>query len=294
MGDRSAIEWTDASWNPVSGCTKVSQGCKHCYAKRLWPRVYDDRPFEDVRVHIERLDQPRRWKRPRRVFVNSMSDLFHVDVPFWFLDRVFEVMAETPRHTYQVLTKRPERALGYIQWSRWTTAGRGPLENVWIGVSIEDQTTADERVPALLQLPATIRFLSVEPMLGPVDLCCHGCGTSTDVHSLECSSRQRTPLAGIDWVICGGESGPRARPMSPTWARALRDQCVSARVPFFFKQWGEWAAVGQVPLDRNLQDVHALRALVAGSYVAKYGKRVAGRQLDGRVWDEIPARQEVV
>lgn len=294
MGDRSSIEWTDATWNCVTGCTKVSQGCKHCYAKRIWPRVYGDRPFEDVRVHPERLDQPRRWQRPRHVFVNSMSDLFHEDVPFEFLDRVFEVMLETPRHTYQVLTKRPERALGYIRWSRWTTEVQRLLGHVWIGVSVENQSTADERIPALLELPAAIRFLSIEPMLGPVDLRCQGCGTSTDVHAFECSSEARTPLAGIDWVICGGESGPQARPMSPAWARTLRDQCVAARVPYFFKQWGEWAAVGQVPLDRNLQDVRAPRTLVAGSYVAKYGKRVTGRQLDGRLWDELPARQEAV
>lgn len=295
MGDRSSIEWTDASWNPVTGCTKVSQGCKNCYAKALWPRVYGaDRPFEDVQVHPNRLDQPRRWQRPRRIFVNSMSDLFHVDVPFEFLDRVFDVMASTPRHTYQILTKRPQRALEYIQWAYVTRPEAGVLGNLWMGTSVEDQTTADERIPALLATPAAVRFLSIEPMLGPINLdprwlrASPSEAFSAGKVTLNMPAWTRFGAYALDWVICGGESGRQARPMSPAWARSLRDQCVAARIPFFFKQWGEWAPAGQVPVDRDIQDVRVPHAYVAGGRVARYGKRVTGRLLDGRSWDELP------
>jgi len=268
----TSIEWTDETWNPVTGCTKVSAGCKHCYAERLWPRMsapgqpYEGRSFQDVACHPERLEQPFRWRKPRRIFVNSMSDLFHESVPFDFIAAVFCVMAANPRHEFQVLTKRPERMQAFFAWvddyrrdhalipglearesavfkrflGKWTGWKRLPMvrwknqkerlqwewpfRNVWLGVSVENESAAVERIPPLLQTPAARRFVSVEPLLGPVDL---------------------SPwLAGgesMQMVIVGGESGPRARPMHPEWARLLRDQCASARVPFFFKQWGEWA-----------------------------------------------------
>jgi protein gp37 len=326
MGDRSAIEWTDATWNPVTGCSKVSAGCTNCYAERVSHRFgWTAKPWnatyaaENVRLHPERLEQPLRWTKPRRVFVNSMSDLFHEQVPFEFIDQVFAVMALTERHTFQVLTKRPQRMLAYFQdlderASR--TPARGfrkvpyedgrycvvlekalpdmvrryglierhwPLKNVWIGVSVENQGAADERIPLLLQTPAAVRFLSCEPLLGPVDL------SAYKPFDGECYCQDRPngckprlaigcPETAIDWVIVGGESGPHARPMHPDWVLSLRDQCQDAGVPFFFKQWGEF-----VPVDW-------VRAGSSGFPVRRVGKKAAGRLLDGRTWDEYPER----
>jgi protein gp37 len=223
MGDHSAIEWTQATWNPVTGCDRVSAGCDHCYALTLAARLKamgqakyqrdgDPRtsgPGFAVTIHPNELGTPRRWRRPRRIFVNSMSDLFHPRVPADFVAEVFEVMAATPQHIYQVLTKRPKRAR---QLLRRTT----PLPNVWLGVSVEDDDQVD-RADILREVPVAVRFLSCEPLLGPLP-------------SLD--------LTGIDWVIVGGESGPSCRPMDPTWAIELRDRCRSAEIPFFFKQWG--------------------------------------------------------
>ena len=212
------IEWTDKTWNPVTGCTKVSAGCKNCYAERLFPRPYPGRAFTDVRLHPERLRQPFHWRKPRRVFVNSMSDLFHEAGPDEFLDQVFAVMALRPRHVFQCLTKRPERMQRYLNsraksveyWERqarefgytfkfqWEGEVIGtcpfPLPNVWLGVSVEDQEAADARIPLLLETPAAIRFLSCEPLLGRIDL-------------------RLDQYKRLDWVIVGGESGPRARSM---------------------------------------------------------------------------------
>lgn len=312
MSDKTGIEWTDATWNPVTGCTKVSAGCKHCYAEREWPRMtrlvpaYAGRDFADVRTHADRLDQPLRWRRPRKVFVNSMSDLFHPDVPDEFIDKVFAVMAMSGQHTFQVLTKRPERMREYLEqrtasmsaddWlvsspvseaARFVSwecgdplpgnaplhlAGNWPLSNVWLGVSIEDQTTADERIPLLLDTPAAVRWISAEPLLGPVDLRHLNDGKEVnEIDSLKPWTWEQeidnwrdtsetweedfsdyyggievTDAKGpihnkIDWVVVGGESGPKARPMHPSWVRSMRDQCSEAGVPFLFKQWGEWA-----------------------------------------------------
>lgn len=263
MSDQTGIEWTDATWNPVTGCTKVSAGCKHCYAERDWARLsanpatrYHGRAFGDVQCHADVLELPLRWKRPRRVFVNSMSDVFHPDVPDCFIDRVFAVMALARQHTFQVLTKRADRARDYMLGSRRSaidaqvdhlmmTGKHGrfggfhwPLPNVWLGVSVEDQATADERIPLLLQTPAAVRWISAEPLLGPVTLALHG-------HRM---GVQASAVRGvIDWVVVGGESGPKARPMHPAWVRDLRDQCAAASVAFLFKQWGEWfpASIGQ-------------------------------------------------
>lgn len=275
MSDQTRIEWTDATWNPVTGCSKVSAGCKHCYAERDWTRLsankqtrYFGRAFTDVRCHADVLDLPLRWRRPRRIFVNSMSDLFHPDVPDEFIDRVFAVMASAPSHTFQVLTKRPERMLAYFRTFR-ADAKFGLIDeqiaaisqipnglpNVWLGVSVEDQATADERIPLLLDTPAAVRWISAEPLIGPVRLDrimrasqyddWTYCDNALDgFRATKCGG---TYGSHLDWVVVGGESGPKARPMHPDWVRSIRDQCAAAGVPFLFKQWGEWfpASIGQ-------------------------------------------------
>lgn len=333
MADKTGIEWTNATWNPVTGCDKVSQGCKNCYAERDWRRLvhlptYAGRKFTDVATHPDRLDQPLRWTKPRMIFVNSMSDLFHEDVPVEFIDQVFAVMALAPRHTFQVLTKRPERMLAYfnerpqrlLDWWRKNVgaAAKGydapppaksaaasnldrntfalPLPNAWLGVSVEDQTTTDERIPLLLQTPAAVRWLSMEPLLGPVSLDCW-----------PVYDEDEKPL--LHWIVVGGESGPKARPMHPIWARSLRDQCQAAGVPFFFKQWGEWLPGHHYETKHALADPNPERSRfrcmdfvgdqfieIDGSWidnighdaVYRVGKKLAGRELDGRTWDEYP------
>lgn len=294
MSDKTGIEWTDATWNPVTGCSKVSQGCKHCYAEREWPRMtklvpsYAGRDFTDVRTHADRLDQPLRWKKPRMIFVNSMSDLFHPDVPFEFLDSVFATMELAPQHIFQVLTKRPERMRDYMLEIR---KHRSPLQNVWLGVSVEDQATADERIPLLLDTPAAVRWISAEPLLGPVRL--SGLfGLITDDEDVRIDAlngtfitsryqEEPTPLgARIDWVVVGGESGPNARPMHPQWARDLRDQCAQAGVPFLFKQWGEWGP--------NWYNDDAGQKIEGSEWMDRMGKKAAGRLLDGIQHDGYP------
>ncbi len=225
MSSKSAIEWTEMTWNPVTGCDRVSPGCDHCYALTLARRLNamgnpryqrDGRPRTSgpgfgVTLHWDKVDEPKRRHKPTMYFVNSMSDLFHDDVPGEFITSVLDVMAETPWHTYQVLTKRPRRMMSIIN-------SHGVAPNVWIGTSVEDQEWADRRLPLLTEVEAGIRFLSCEPLLGPVDL--------------------REWLHKLNWVIVGGESGPGFRIMEPGWARVIRDQCRDAGVAFFFKQWG--------------------------------------------------------
>lgn len=226
MSDNSTIEWTGATWNPVTGCTRVSAGCDHCYAVRASHRLEHmgqdkyagltvlngrgTRHFNGtVRCHEDSLDIPAGWSKPRMIFVNSMSDLFHRNVPKTFIRKVFAVMGECSQHTFQVLTKRPERAASIAEDIEWT-------ENIWLGTSIEDSSVV-ERVRVLQKIPAKIRFLSVEPLIGPIP---------------------RLPIHNIHWVIVGGESGPGARPMDVAWVRQIRDRCSGRGVPFFFKQWG--------------------------------------------------------
>ncbi len=350
MSGVTGIEWTDATWNPIRGCSRVSEGCRNCYAEKVAHRFSrPGSPYDgvvrvdangkstgqwngEIKFVEERLLDPLRWKKPLRIFVNSMSDLFHPKVTDEMLDRIFAVMALCPQHTFQVLTKRPERMLEYLRsaayvnaqlkacdiastWieengtegfvqhfrniglslSRRSHAVRAdfdwPLPNVWLGVSVEDQKAADERIPLLLQTPAAVRFVSAEPLLGPVEI------SSCRYPGLWSTS--------LDWVICGGESGPGARPMHPDWARSLRDQCVGAGVPFFFKQWGEWQLGseyrGGVDNKIVLNDGRALDNLSSLTWeeehrwsdyrsemMARVGKKVAGDLLDGQRYHQFP------
>jgi protein gp37 len=243
MADNSAIEWTDATWNPTTGCDRTSPGCDNCYALTLARRLKamgvakyqrdgsskTSGPGFGLSLHYDALEVPRRWRAPKRVFVNSMSDLFHEEVPLEFIQQVFTVMRDTPQHTYQILTKRTRRLTKLAPALTWPP-------NVWMGVSIEDDRYVF-RARHLMTVPAAVRFLSLEPLIGPLP-------------SLN--------VSGVDWVIVGGESGKRARPVSMEWIRDLRDQCLTNSVAFFFKQWG-----GVTP-------------------------KSGGRQLDGRTWDEYP------
>lgn len=339
MGQKTGISWTDATWNPVTGCTPVSAGCENCYAARWAKRVMGDfgikfslntgnetgpRKFSEVMVHPDRLDIPLRWRKPRRIFVCSMGDLFHHDVPDKYIARVFQSMHQCQQHIFQVLTKRPERmrewinrcgnggGLGWITHDNTPPAraydgtgiiigssGHWPLANVWLGVTAENQAAADERIPLLLQTPAAVRFVSVEPMLGAINIQ-RSLGREYRRPSMTGSWFSAVPGSSevrlIDWVICGGETGPGARPVHLDWVRSLRDQCQAARVPFHFKQWGEYCAPSQMPeatyrawdchhgtencWDRDRSDQW------------RVGKRAAGRMLDGREWMEFPNQED--
>ena len=234
MALKSSIEWTEATWNPVTGCSKISPGCKNCYAERMAKRLKAmGQPnyvngFK-VAMHDHALELPLRWKKPQTIFVNSMSDLFHESVPFEYVERVFDVMKRAHWHRFQVLTKRAERLLEFNDQIQWAP-------NIWMGVSVENQDYVS-RIDCLRDTNAFVKFLSLEPLLGPL-------------HDLD--------LSNIDWVIAGGESGPGARPMSSEWVTDIRDQCLSQKTAFFFKQWG------------GVQ------------------KKKAGRLLDGKIWNEMP------
>lgn len=312
MATNSAIEWTNATWNPLAGCTPVSEGCRNCYAASMAlrleamgqakyagtaKRVGDGRAVFTGQINLDEaaLDIPRRWRKGRRIFVNSMSDLFHEAVPPGFIYRVFQVMAETPQHTYQLLTKRPENIMPTLKLygiGGATAHGRPWPANVWIGTSVEHQRAADERIPHLLQVPAVVRFLSCEPLIGLVNLtpwltCCPSCGAPRKYVS--CTYCEACPdVRGVSWIIAGGESGPQARPMHPAWARSLRDQATAAGIAFHFKQWGEHSPYYEAvePATGDL----VMREYAQGA-VRRIGKRAAGRLLDGRTWDEFP--QEV-
>ena len=285
------IEWAEKSWNPVTGCTKISEGCEHCYAenmtRRFWKAWGCEAPPNHfkVQLHPDRLEQPLHWKKPCKIFVCSMSDLFHEDVDLYsFVDVIFDVMRECPQHTFQILTKRPARMLEYFNTYR---KGKDVLQNVWLGVTAENQKAADERIPLLLETPAAVRFVSCEPLLERVNIC--------QVYDDKCRSSEYsaryTILADLDWVIVGGESGAGARPMHPDWARLVRDSCIEANVPFFFKQWGEWVPILE---KHQFQTITRQRAI---THVKKWeneeishrvGKKAAGRLLDGREWNEYP------
>lgn len=344
----TGIEWTDETWNPIVGCSKTSPGCDHCYAIGVAHRAMqpahvgvtvkpEGGPVDwtgEVRCLPERLDQPLHWRKPRRIFVNSMSDLFHPDVPDEFILAVFQTMARAERHVFQVLTKRPQRMASFCGRLCWDDVGPGdrmlnatpylayvegsgeaPLDNVWLGTSIESNRYAF-RADHLRATPAAVRWISAEPLLGPLDA---------------------LDLTGIDWLVVGGESGPGARPMHPGWVRDLRDRCTDYRCPrcrasfslplgtscenhrpergpaFLFKQWGSWGPAGAVwsrydeaevgtfigrkftspgiyqRCDPALaDDVVAVTSTSTGERLKRVGKKAAGRTLDGRTWDEYP------
>lgn len=377
MADGTGIEWTDATWNVVLGCDRVSPGCDGCYAIRTARRMagnpnpkvalpyaglVDERDGRldwtgQVNLVDDRLTLPMRWTKPRRIFVNAQSDLFHDQVPDQFIARVFGVMAATPRHTFQVLTKRHARmrsllssdtfsaavsrqAVRYLAaferprvdlgkpWDVW------PLPNLWLGVSVEDQKRAELRLPALLDTPAAVRWASCEPLLGPLELDwwlgghwrCPTCGFDQgshmgNTHCIECRTRSYPPpYRSLDWIVVGGESGPGARPMHPAWPRRLRDQCAAAGVPYLFKQWGEygllprgWREEGPWPDEPGVtvaddgtvyqpgdltydppgprygEAVRADHGRAQLTAMYRAGKKEAGRELDGRTWDQYPA-----
>lgn len=297
MADKSKIEWTDATWSPITGCTLVSDGCNNCYAAHLAATRLKHHPSRkglarlnaagiakftgDVRFNEEWLDQPLRWKKPRMIFVCAHGDLFHENVPDEWIDRVFAVMVAGKHHTFQVLTKRPGRAANYL--ARSLRDGLSwPLPNVWLGTSVEDMETAQERIPYLAVIPAQVRFVSAEPLLGSID---------------------PFPLLYLmDWVIVGGESGRNARPMHPDWARSLRDQCSAAGVAFHFKQWGEWKDGSDFSDDADVIAIDGRHWPIGQSdavrradpvserltAIRRVGKKNAGRHLDTRTWDEFP------
>src|SRR3990167_7231005 len=356
VASKTDIEWTDFSWNVLRGCSRISEGCRNCYAEVVANRFKEPGlPYEglitktgqwngQVRVIEKLMDQPLRWRKPRRIFVNSMSDIFHENVDDYTIRRIFDVMAQAKQHTFQILTKRVERMHQLLSlWDQVGITGEHfhghPLKNVWLGVSAEDQATADERIPLLLQTPAVVRWLSIEPLLGPVDLTALPSASGIGRHLDALSNAGVDPGAlipsKIDWVVVGGESGPNARPMHPDWARALRDQCQAADVPFFFKQWGEWrpickgesewyqpiyrsnriakAGESQEVLDElwgrqctvqelclrndgqhtSITGLGAWQQGAAPVQAFKVGKKAAGRQLDGREWNEYPDQGQI-
>jgi protein gp37 len=261
-------------WNPTTGCLSVSPGCDHCYARRITERFSGPGSFEHIVLHPERLERPLHWHRPRRIFVNSMSDLFHAKVPEEFILSVWSVMDRAGQHTFQVLTKRAERMERIV--SRFYPGPRvrlvhppefeNWLPNVWLGVSVESPAYYS-RIHHLQRTPAAVRFLSCEPLLAALP---------------------ELPLEGIDWVIVGGESGPGARPMHIHWVRDIRDQCVRAGVPFFFKQWGEWGPAS-LPTRKPTLHIPCPPGCDENAWLfARVGKHAAGRLLDGRTWDEYP------
>lgn len=384
MSIKTQIEWTNATWNPVRGCSRVSEGCRNCYAEVQAARVnacqhgsgipegsaaYDGLLAKSgqwngkIKLVPQALQQPLSWKEPRRIFVNSMSDLFHENVPEKFIDRVFAVMALANHHVFQILTKRPGRMQeylnnftfdrmiencmddeGYSQIPRHSMqkimhlfgkfpestlypneprVNNWPLPNVWLGVSVEDQKTADARIPVLFKVPAAIRWVSIEPLLGSIDLERGGWSLLKPLKS----PPKRGIEGSLDWVVVGGESGANARPMHPDWVRGLRDQCAAAGVPFFFKQWGEWTQRCLLTIDgkpyggtmdfleldprcEKWPDIIGMcdcggngssdAGLLPGCkcrgghklYVQKVGKKLAGRILDGVLHDQYPTAKE--
>ncbi len=296
MGRETGIEWTDSTWNPIRGCTRVSEGCRNCYAEAVAARFSGPgQPYEGlakftiigdgsvearwtgfIRLVEKNLEDPVKWKKPARIFVNSMSDLFHPGVTFGMLAKIFDVMARAPQHTYQILTKRPERMLavltcggdpGVAETFEANYGQSWPPRNWWFGVSVEDQATANERIPILGRCPARVKFVSYEPATGPVDFAAACVDPVT--------------LASLDWIIVGGESGSHARPTRPEWVRAVRDLCDGFGTAFYFKQWGEW-------LPRDQRSVNLQPAPESDAEFHRIGKKGAGAFLDGVLWREFP------
>jgi len=332
---KTKIEWAEMTWNVVTGCDPVSEGCKNCYARRMARRLagrygYPKAPHHfDVTLHLDRLDVPLRRKKPTTYFVCSMSDLFHEDISTPFIADLWDIMAEAHQHTFQILTKRVDRLPEVFHYlAKWKNY-KVPLSNIWLGVSVENQATADKRTPILLQIPAAVRFVSCEPLLEAINLKHYLDGMpepyggghrgyvtrdmAIDAEDLSLEGAnlgwqepewQQTALP-LDWVICGGEAGPSARPMRPNGVRGLRNQCQTAGVPFFFKQWGGWipneAGWG---VGHHFHSKHIYLNSAGESFdgwmescgehiaiMAKVSRKAAGRLLDGREWNEMPVRK---
>jgi len=314
------IEWTDETWNPIFGCDKISPGCDNCYALAMAyrlmhmphgsdyqfvlgdngesdPEKFHNLPEWNGKTHFAKsqLEKPLHWKKPRMIFVVSMGDLFHESVSFEHINDIFNVMCNTPKHTYQILTKRPERILEFFKWYGSLIKERGfdsvpsesdnplhyysPLKNVYIGATAENQKQLNKRIPILLEIPAAVRFVSIEPMLTFIDL------MPAISYKFKGWKQGIENLPKIDWIICGGESGRKARPMHPEWVRNLRDQCSKFKINFFFKQWGEWMHIDEfykcypdyiIPKERML------------SVFIRVKKKIAGRLLDGKEHNEMP------
>lgn len=290
---KTGIEWTDETWNPVTGCTNISPGCDNCYAEKITNR-FKRHPWGQVTLHEDRLRQPEKWKTPRKVFLCSMGDLFHSDVPFDFIEQVFITMLNAHRHTFQVLTKRPGRMAWWINnyWiPTFAQVSKRLPPNIWVGTSVESQKYAP-RLDLLAKIPAQVRFVSYEPALGPVDfrkwlVLAHPDWWKESDERIVSDG----PRAAVDWVIAGGESGPGARPAHPDWFRSVHDQCQVVGVPFFFKQWGAHAPQEQW----GLGELIAVPSQVdtADYLMRKATKHAAGAVLDGREWREFPEPQRV-
>lgn len=285
----SKIEWTDKTWNLVTGCSKVSLGCEHCYAERMAKRLagrygYPEAPHHfDVTLHPERLDEPLKRRKPTMYFLCSMGDLFHEDVSTTFIADVWNIMRQCPQHTFQILTKRPYPMLSIV--TDWGIV----LPNVWLGVTAENQAMADKRIPLLLQTPAAVRFVSAEPLLRSIDL---------DLYLPNNVYERNAPLMNyhkpgprLDWVIIGGESGPGARPMHPQWVRDVRDQCQAAGTPWFFKQWGAWTPGATYDYPFGPAEIGERCIEHDGKWTRMYrvGKKRAGHLLDSEEYREFPA-----
>jgi len=327
----SKIEWTDKTWNPVIGCSKISEGCENCYAEKMAFRLTN--MLKNTKNHIsneintsciayssiiengkwngktalrkDKLQEPSKWKKPCKIFVCDMGDLFHESVPFQWIDKIFTVCACNPHHIFQLLTKRPERALKYFNWKEpdWANEGmreddgvkipfkdwKWPLDNVWIGVTVENQEQSEIRIPLLSKIPVRIKYISCEPLLGPIDL-----------SEIIYEGQKIYPLKFINWVIAGGESGPGSRPMHPDWVRSLQDQCEATNIPFFFKQWGEYRPFEKMSKPNFYIDsaTNKINFIVDGKWLdyplitncmfLKIGKKKAGRLLDGIIYNEFP------
>jgi protein gp37 len=329
MGNTS-IEWTDKSWNPIAAyfegkrgwiCSKPSPGCKNCYSEALNLRLgnglrYTPENVAKVEWRVVNLDEPGKWRKPQRVFVESMGDLFHEALPDEMIGRIWGAMLSYPRHTFQVLTKRADRMRELVTQFLAESERKG-LQNashIWLGVSVENQEQADKRIPELLKIPGRVRFLSCEPLLGPVDLSRYHIGWSrcpecdqahdpsteeplgSDVYCFNCDNPDPLPIDGhhLNWVIAGGESGPKARPMHPDWARSLRDQCQAAGVPFFFKQWGEFVDFNHCEGWNEFSDKQREnQVFLQGQTMIRVGKKAAGRLLDGVEHNQFPQERNI-
>lgn len=297
------IEWTDETWNPIIGCKKVSAGCDHCYAERMAIRLaansnvigYDKVISKGhwngkAEFILDKVPEPLKSKKPRRIFVCSMGDLFYEQVPFSWISIVMSMIFLAPQHTFYILTKRPERMKEYFDLSKLLASGEsiGAMKNLFLGVTAENQEQANERIPILLSIGPAKKFVSCEPLLGPIDF--ETIPTPRIEGKDQAGRMTLRHINYLDWVICGGETGSRARAVHPDWVRSIKDQCFGARIPFFFKSWGEYREVG--PGEGHASKYHYFADGGNSVMVNRIGKKRAGNVLDGQVWNEIPENNQ--